>query len=635
MPVVKSSSNSKRGVPKQKGAVRAKSGCYTCRIRRKKCDERPDGHGRCMTCIRLRLECLGFGAKRPEWLRESRNVAEVREKIKIFLASQGMIKGHSGTGPRGAETESPTLHLRAEEYSESSESPPTPTLSLTDTSRPHHMISSIRGDPYSTGQEYAISSNLYSVFTGRDHSPFSQESVHDTSPYQLSPIVDNNLSLVVSPALASSFGPLYHFNATEDMMGVDYDTATYFLRNPEQTITHVVDEMLTHYRERVVKAQYLFADTAMRDLICEIVMSHTPSRAREAASLLSSVHWQRFQNPNASAFESTDTQYRLAEIQNLLNRQDYSSDDAMAALHVISSYLFDGGGGNWEWWLETSCRYVDHLFSRYHNPAEALMRCTPKDVFIIKTSIWFDVLASVTTQRSPHFLQAIRSLFSPIQSKIEELDAEDSSSMMSPMGCHNQVVWALAETSHLFCWKQRQLANESLSIPTLVRMAAEIEEYLQPPVSPPYCATNMNGCRALASEIFRASARLYLRVVVSGDHPHVEDIKESVQDTISYMQFLNCSPSCSAEVNGQTMSRSIVRNTVFGFFLCGAFSEQPDHRELIQSLLDREGDGAGNGGSIRHLLHEIWEQRDAARRQHSSTVVNWRHGLARTKILLV
>lgn len=73
---------------KAKGAVRAKSGCYTCRIRRKvcnnifhhhipfnlnthhqKCDEKPDAEGNCQTCVRLRLQCLGFGAKRPEWMR--------------------------------------------------------------------------------------------------------------------------------------------------------------------------------------------------------------------------------------------------------------------------------------------------------------------------------------------------------------------------------------------------------------------------------------------------------------------------------------------------------------------------------------------------------------------------------------
>jgi hypothetical protein len=34
-----------------------------------KCDERPNAEGRCETCIRLRLQCLGFGQKRPDWLK--------------------------------------------------------------------------------------------------------------------------------------------------------------------------------------------------------------------------------------------------------------------------------------------------------------------------------------------------------------------------------------------------------------------------------------------------------------------------------------------------------------------------------------------------------------------------------------
>jgi len=102
------------GAPKAKGAVRAKSGCYTCRTRRKKCDEQPDRDGNCQTCVRLRLECLGFGAKRPDWMRENNSVQELREKIKQFLASQGMIKGHSGGGVRPADHDPSVLNLSTE-----------------------------------------------------------------------------------------------------------------------------------------------------------------------------------------------------------------------------------------------------------------------------------------------------------------------------------------------------------------------------------------------------------------------------------------------------------------------------------------------------------------------------------------
>lgn len=69
---------------------------------------------------------------------------DLREKIKSFLASQGMIKGHSGSGPRNGEPEQ-TLRLASEDYSSSSESPPTQTLSLSEGDyRPTHHTSAVR-----------------------------------------------------------------------------------------------------------------------------------------------------------------------------------------------------------------------------------------------------------------------------------------------------------------------------------------------------------------------------------------------------------------------------------------------------------------------------------------------------------
>lgn len=143
------------GVPKAKGAVRAKSGCYTCRIRRKKCDEQADSAGSCQTCVRLRLECLGFGAKRPDWMRENNSVPVLREKIKQFLASQGMIKGHSGAAPRSTDKEPPVLTLSVDTSTptlsgrSSPGSPPSTTSSneLHHGGYPHVVTSAVRDAP--------------------------------------------------------------------------------------------------------------------------------------------------------------------------------------------------------------------------------------------------------------------------------------------------------------------------------------------------------------------------------------------------------------------------------------------------------------------------------------------------------
>ena len=53
----------------------------------------------------------------------------VREKIKTFLASQGMIKGHSGAGPRANDGEPQILTLVDNLQPQPPSTPPTPTLS--------------------------------------------------------------------------------------------------------------------------------------------------------------------------------------------------------------------------------------------------------------------------------------------------------------------------------------------------------------------------------------------------------------------------------------------------------------------------------------------------------------------------
>lgn len=62
-------------------------------------------------------------------IQENNSVTELREKIKTFLASQGMIKGHSGSGPRSNEGEPQVLILVDNLHSSNPSSPPTPTLS--------------------------------------------------------------------------------------------------------------------------------------------------------------------------------------------------------------------------------------------------------------------------------------------------------------------------------------------------------------------------------------------------------------------------------------------------------------------------------------------------------------------------
>src|ERR1700709_2631515 len=72
---------------------RYRPSCWTCRLRRKKCDGQPK---QCTECLRLGLVCDGYGAK-PSWKDNGEEEQEYRMKIKQRVRNFGKsrpAKGH-------------------------------------------------------------------------------------------------------------------------------------------------------------------------------------------------------------------------------------------------------------------------------------------------------------------------------------------------------------------------------------------------------------------------------------------------------------------------------------------------------------------------------------------------------------
>ncbi|KAL2825080.1 fungal-specific transcription factor domain-containing protein [Aspergillus cavernicola] len=84
------------------GQIRSKHGCWTCRLRKKKCDEHQP---LCTTCDSLSITCYGYGVK-PEWMdngeRERAVANSLKEIVKItsrkriptkLIQNKGTLKG--------------------------------------------------------------------------------------------------------------------------------------------------------------------------------------------------------------------------------------------------------------------------------------------------------------------------------------------------------------------------------------------------------------------------------------------------------------------------------------------------------------------------------------------------------------
>lgn len=71
------------------GLLRSKRGCWTCRLRKKRCDEsRPH----CSTCESLSITCYGFGPK-PEWMDDAVKKRQVANNIKDIVKRTSRHKG--------------------------------------------------------------------------------------------------------------------------------------------------------------------------------------------------------------------------------------------------------------------------------------------------------------------------------------------------------------------------------------------------------------------------------------------------------------------------------------------------------------------------------------------------------------
>ena len=63
------------------GPLRSKQGCYSCKLRKKKCDE---GRPRCLVCESLSITCYGYGPK-PDWMKDREKERAVANSLKEIV----------------------------------------------------------------------------------------------------------------------------------------------------------------------------------------------------------------------------------------------------------------------------------------------------------------------------------------------------------------------------------------------------------------------------------------------------------------------------------------------------------------------------------------------------------------------
>ncbi|KAF8589458.1 hypothetical protein K439DRAFT_1657899, partial [Ramaria rubella] len=629
-----------------------KGGCWTCRLRRKKCDEQRE-NGSCQTCIRLKIDCLGWGVRRPDWMRDKAQVEAYKAGIKRQLSSQGMIRGQprtpvmpAGTNVSPVQYQYPnTRHNdtgsdETDDYSydqggSANASPSYPPIQMPKLT-PTHMTPDL-----STG----ISALDLHLYPGPHTPPVLPLPFSTSSPH----VIESDLSNMQFVPSQSYYDPHPQVLSTS-------------ASSPEAREHYVF-----YYFRRVRQIQFLFAGPSVTSVFHDLVVREPVGVVTNAICALAALHKSQMrvseglEDPSAenSLYSLSKQYYDQAWWQLHDSRQRhhrYMEQDATAAIHLVSYWLFYGGGGEWQSPLNVACDWLaESALNSVANPRLQWLQLSPSARFTAQMTMWLDIISAIDMSRMPRFMDLYRRLFrtdqnywpgSPPGGHVHNLH------MDSLTGCPDGVMYALAETANLSHWKSQQQQTRSLSIRELLRRSDVIEQELrttwitsspevlphlldqhydmhpspsavsssahQSPIHPTadLVATNTalstpeptigTETRRLVSNVFFETALLYLQSVVNDHNPVVPEIIDGVNAT---MQALN-----------KLALSEVDRGLVFPICLAGCLTDVPEQREFFKQRLDAQDTSLGNLAQTRRLMDVVWRKRDT-----QGGVVDWRN----------
>ncbi|TVY56877.1 Pestheic acid cluster transcriptional regulator 3 [Lachnellula cervina] len=160
------------------GPLRSKAGCWTCRLRKKKCDEK---HPFCSTCEALTITCYGYGPK-PDWMDNGEEEKAMAHSIKQVVKHTSRRKGRLGASinqlqdrygkkPRshvvniapksldGSSSSSPDSTLESDPPTGQSNSPANPGPAHTPLNPSVDTLSEVQSTPHHPSSMLAVSSN--------------------------------------------------------------------------------------------------------------------------------------------------------------------------------------------------------------------------------------------------------------------------------------------------------------------------------------------------------------------------------------------------------------------------------------------------------------------------------------------
>ncbi|KAF9065091.1 fungal-specific transcription factor domain-containing protein [Rhodocollybia butyracea] len=569
-------SPNRNAVDLPRSQVASKGGCWTCRLRRKKCDEQREGDS-CRTCIRLTIDCLGWGPKRPEWMRDKQAVEAYKADIKAQLTRAGLIRGQPRSSMLQAQAQAATGPTRPRPVNPHPYSAPSTTTN-SPSSSPSLGLGLDFGfginpyvDPHHLRHENLLpgAGGSNSHFHQLPAASFSDPHLNDldlNTSYFQSPQLPNlpNLSLEPNDYEISSMANAQHQYAG----GFEFNIHPPELNFPVVSTQNSIQENhVMYYFENIRCAHFLFAGNTTTDVTYSLIVQEPRGAVTNAVCAVANLHYTRkrvaegFERPDSNPENSTaryfynESLFQLANTKQL--RGHYNESDVIAALHLVYFSQLSGGSVDWMPVLNIALEWMANIGLPEENPI----------------------------------------------------------SVLSTMSLAGQI----AVKGTMRTGKTMERHKGSLNYRELVRRGDEIEQRLRqspgaliledlplhPDLLQPSDDLPSEEVRKLVANVFREAASLYLYTVVHDSNPGVSDISAAV-DTI--VQLIHQLPPSNTD-----------RVIVFPICIAACMTDDSIHRDFLKGRLQTQDESIGNLMRARLLVEAVWQKRDV-----QGGTVDWR-----------
>ncbi|KAF2197763.1 hypothetical protein GQ43DRAFT_380212 [Delitschia confertaspora ATCC 74209] len=613
---------------------RSRTGCFTCRLRRKKCDE---GKPSCRACKHLGLKCE---YKRPMWWSNNEQRRQQKEIIKNIIkrtklnekTAQG-VSMSANTPPslchslpstdafsdgRGC-TRAPSVDSQISTDFNFNQMP-APDFFNSVTMPPPVFAPSFH-HPHFTPYEVDIKTEsqlfINDIPTRRD------STISTFSTYQTPPVAGHQFPADqwIQQDYFESRRESYTAEEPFDFQVFDFPHGSF---SPSHQSMIQVDEcdqhLLNHFIDNVVRLIFPILEvnqhgSALSDVILPALESN--KTYLHCCLSIAALHLKATEGIQGEQNESDIMRHQSATILELCEALNRDTDHAQILETTLGMIFFQCSVGRpsdcladipWHQHFQAATALVHRLDLPNNLVAlNGLPHAQPP--FNMTLASWIDILGATMLGRTPAFADTYR----------EKLIADSPSGLAELMGCEDRIMYLISEIA---CLEALKLENmDEIQLCAHIKLLGDQLSLSEPApgtVANAYSSTGAIRPKQLSknmSAVFRLAARIYLCSLVPDFDRTQPSISNLVNALTDAMEFIPAGPD------------GFDRSLVWPLLIAGSVSlPNSPFRIMFSARATRMGTSSefGSFGRIKELLKDVWRVNDDALSKGAKQNVHWR-----------